>query len=197
MCPEDLVMGFAFGREVVIVFDFGFTRSTRSGDGAGDFKYRAPEQIMRRSDIGPEADLYALGAVLYEMLAGRPPFEAPLLGMGPLENLVQRLLDPVPSERVGNAEQVKLELDAIASRLKPPSPRRSDPAEAKPSRSAERAAVQVEQRFLWPRSAGVTAGLFFMLGVLWALIGMYVVNHVTHSPIQIEIAHRAPPPAAK
>ena len=36
----------------------------------------APEQIEGSTEIGPPADIYALGAMLFEMLAGRLPFEA-------------------------------------------------------------------------------------------------------------------------
>jgi predicted ATPase len=53
--------------------DLELSRITAEGQLLGTFAYMAPEQVLGR-EIGPQTDLYSLGVVLYELVAGRPPF---------------------------------------------------------------------------------------------------------------------------
>ena len=125
----------------VKLMDFGLafdlsgetTRLTSEGMVVGTAIYMSPEQA-RSLPVDPRSDLYALGVMLYELLAGRAPFEDPtpvgllykqvhelppplrhLNAMVPpqLADLVMRLLEKEPAARPASAEQVIAELAAI------------------------------------------------------------------------------------
>ncbi|MEU5834571.1 serine/threonine-protein kinase [Streptomyces diacarni] len=137
----------------VVILDLGIasvgapdvTRLTRTGALVGTPVYMAPEQATGGSAVGPAADLYALGVVLYELLAGRTPFEAPeAAGLlykklheepqpldvvcpgapAPLPALVRRLLDRDPARRPADAHEVYAELAPLlpAPGLRAPGP---------------------------------------------------------------------------
>ncbi|HEX6405710.1 MAG TPA: serine/threonine-protein kinase, partial [Gemmatimonadales bacterium] len=86
-----------------LVADFGVARAMeRSSDGkltdtgmaVGTPTYMSPEQASA-AEVDGRSDIYALGCVLYEMLAGEPPFTGPT----PQAILAKRVLEPVPHIR--------------------------------------------------------------------------------------------------
>lgn len=155
--PSNLMLPNGHVAAVKIV-DFGTARLaefhttiTRSGTILGTPGYMAPEQARGDEDVGPAADVFSLGCILFECLAGKPAFEglrpiallakllledAPsLLDVRPelpqpLAALVQRMLSKEPSERPHDGAALANELDLLDERelarkrltLRPPAP---------------------------------------------------------------------------
>jgi tetratricopeptide (TPR) repeat protein len=116
----------------VKLLDFGIARRqhsatdvTKTGARVGTPRYMSPEQVRGARDVGPRADVFALGCVLYECLTGRPAFG----GNDEMAVLAKILLDePV---RVGELRfAVPAALDALIARMlaKDPSERPPDGA---------------------------------------------------------------------
>lgn len=86
------------------ITDFGLAKrlgkagQTATGAVMGTPSYMAPEQASSKNDeLGPACDVWALGAILYECLTGRPPFKA----AAPLDTILQVLSDePVPPRQL-------------------------------------------------------------------------------------------------
>ncbi len=114
-------------RWVPKITDFGVAKfldvgraQTQTGMVIGTPSYMAPEQARGRSqDIGPATDTYTLGAILYELLTGRPPFK----GASPVETLEQVVSqEPVSPTRL--QPKVPRDLVTICLRCLQKEPRR-------------------------------------------------------------------------
>ena len=116
------------------ITDFGLARQldsdsgeTQAGAVMGTPSYMAPEQASGHAhEAGPAADIYALGAILYDCLAGRPPFQ----GTTVVETLDQvRTQEPVPPSRWQAGVPLDLETICLKCLRKEPEKRYASAAE--------------------------------------------------------------------
>ena len=171
------------------VTDFGLAKKVESDEGLtasgavmGTPSYMPPEQASGDTrSLGPPADIYSLGAVLYCLLTGRPPFQSSSL----METLLQvRHREPVAPRELNPA--VDLDLETICLKCLEKDPKRryasaqalaedlgrhlsGEPISARPISAAERTVKWVRRR---PAIAGLTAAVFVVAmvggaGVLW------------------------------
>ena len=137
--PSNIMIIDPYGDPVVKIVDFGVaqvmredgspgTRLTKTGYVLGTPWYMAPEQITGEG-VTPQSDLYALGAILYSMLAGRAPFE------GDMSAVLSMHISTAPEPIEGASDLGRLALDLLEKR-----------AEKRPKNSA--AVVARLDRFL-------------------------------------------------
>ncbi len=116
--PENVVLS----PQGAVLLDFGIARAieaagtaqlTRSGITVGTSSYMSPEQVQAATDIDHRADLYAVGCLLYESLAGHAPFRHP----NEVVVLQMHLNEPAPDVRVQRPEAPESLAGVIARAL--------------------------------------------------------------------------------
>jgi len=178
------------------ITDFGLAKSlapgaalTQSGTVLGTPSYMAPEQALGKNrEVGPPVDIYALGAILYEMLTGRPPFRAetsldtmlqvaseepvPLSRLQPrlprdLQTICLKCLQKEPHRRYPTADSLAEDLRRFQI---------GEPIEARPVGKIERAVK-------WARRRPSLAALIF-LGVMTAVLGFAGITWKWHAEFE-------------
>jgi serine/threonine-protein kinase len=119
--PENLLLS----RDHALIADFGIAlavtesggeRLTGTGLSLGTPTYMSPEQVIAGRQVDGRTDQYSLACVLYEMLAGEPPYTGPTAQA----IVAKRLSEPVP--RLGTLRQVPLAVEAAVTRALAKSP---------------------------------------------------------------------------
>jgi hypothetical protein len=114
------------------VADFGLAKRfepggslTRPGQVMGTPAYMAPERAVGKKEVGPATDVYALGAILYECMTGRPPFKAATVG----ETLAEVIREqPLPPRTIEPG--VPRDLEAVCLKCLDKAPERRYPSAA-------------------------------------------------------------------
>jgi WD40 repeat protein/tRNA A-37 threonylcarbamoyl transferase component Bud32 len=172
------------------VTDFGLAKRVAEGQSlahsgavVGTPSYMAPEQALARKGLSTAADTYSVGAILYELLTGRPPFQAetPLetlqqvvaqeparpRGLSPrvdrdLETICLKCLEKEPERRYGSAEELARDLERWLA---------GEPVRARRTGTWERAVKWARRRpavaSLLAVSAAAALGLVVLGGALW------------------------------
>ena len=194
--PDNILLS----RHHALVTDFGVAKAlseatggtslTSAGVALGTPAYMAPEQATADPHVDHRADIYALGALAYEMLAGRPPFIGPTPqavlaaqvtqaadpvgrlrpSVSPaLAGLVMRCLEKRPADRWQNADELLQQLDSMATPTLGMAPTDAGiPAVTTPQVTPASAGPSGPSHRL-QRAGYLALGLLLALGIAWGV----------------------------
>ena len=171
------------------ITDFGLalvienqTELTTTGQTLGSPNYMAPEQVLgKHESLGPFTDVYSLGAILYHLLTGRPPFQGSTL---PEIFLQVQNSEPVAPQRLNPGIPANLQTICLKCLQKDPAKRYATAKELAQDLNRFRLNLPIEARpvsvlekiFLWCRrhpipaalsAALVLVGLLGLAGIIW------------------------------
>ena len=188
------------------VTDFGVCKSlnqtsdlTSHGQLVGTPHYMPPEQAGdKENQVGPQSDVYSIGAVLYAMLTGRPPFQA----ANPVDVVSQVILQPPVSPAILNPS-VPLELDVITLKCLSKSPRdrfatadqlaadlkrylAGEPIKARPPSVIQRGRFFIRKHLLFASVSGSVALLLVILTAITCVALIRAQSHVTQLQASVD-----------
>jgi len=201
---EDIPLDIPLANDVeAVLTDFGLVRiantasQTASGMVSGTPAYMSPEQA-RGDPIDHRTDIYSLGIVLYEMLAGRVPFEAdstltviykqihdpppPILGISPsVQKVIDRTLTKNPADRYPTSRNMAVDfyfaigMNAEAETIVNTLPEEAKSVHDKAFEASHPIEVMPEiQKPVSRKPLRIGVGIFFVVGLLTLLFGAYL-----------------------
>jgi predicted Ser/Thr protein kinase len=180
--PSNILLG----KRGVCVLDFGVAKvlassaestathaSTGSGQLVGTPRYMSPEQCLGQR-VGARSDLYSLGVLVYEMLAGRPPFVDPLQS-ALLVKQATVPAPPLPRLRQDIPRSLALAVHSLLAKRPEDRPRTAAMAKALLERSLVRTDTvpDLEPLSAMVAAADVRAGVVFRVGAPLVLVTMF------------------------
>ncbi len=179
--PDNIMIEAGSGRPMIV--DFGIAKSldgaashTQDGFVVGTPLYMSPEQALGHRNVDARTDIYAMGAMLYQMLTGAPPFD----GASSQEIVSKHLTEPVPS--IADA-RIPPALTAVVLRAMA-----KQPAERYPSAAAMLEALRPMQ----PGGGNVSGAIAVLAAAAAATPHPGPVTPVTPSPILLDAATLTP-----
>jgi serine/threonine-protein kinase len=182
--PANILLGSGHA----LVADFGIARAvsnseteslTATGLAVGTPHYMAPEQAMGDREVDARADIYAVGALLYEMIAGEPPFTGPTP-----RAIVTRSMTETPRSLSISRSNLVPDVDRVALKALAKSPADRYPT-AKALAAALDQALDVTHSGSRPivassRRARLRAPLLVLVGIIALLTTAYAIVRLPH-----------------